>query len=629
MRFWSRDPHADALPEFPRAFAAASEGSRIVERVAPRRFKIAASVCALLCAGPPNVAWAQSVNLSKLTPAGADRPAPGISRPRLTAAEARLQTPKGAENKFLNVRRVNVTNGFPELEQKTRELIAEIEGKRVSVARTYEVARAVHQAYGDAGYPLVQVDLQPESLHDGVVRLDIIDGFIERIDVSKAPQDVRPLLLERLRPLLGLRHATLDEIQRRILLAGRLPGLTFNFTRRPGVHPDGEVLELVATERVVQGTSTVDNRLSRYIGTWEFWKSLRVNNVLGLGEQFYGSVASSPDIGEVWDGKAKFQFYGGGVNVPIGAQGLSATAGYLQVRSRQTPLPYAFDWLYSDAGERAPQLFERTYARLNYPFILNLRQELWLQAAYEHIDQRNRDNPDPFAILWPNGALFDLARDRYDALRLHADWGFFLPSPSDAKVMVTGEYSKGVDGRFPDSPFFGGVPLTRPDATPLFGRLNAFARSFQSLPENFLLGLFLRGQTNFGYSLPQGEQMSLDATDVAVSGFASGTINVDRGYTARSELSRPMPELQLDFGSAFPTPYVFAATGRGVVQYTYVGASKCIGVNSLGGGIRMGVNIPSLPVASSLSVEFAKDYSTNNLEYPGGYRTNFAYAVHF
>ncbi len=123
--------------------------------------------------------------------------------------------------------------------------------------------------------------------------------------------------------------------------------------------------------------------------------------------------------------------------------------------------------------------------------------------------------------------------------------------------------------------------------------------------------------------------MSLDATDIAVSGFAAGTINADRGYTARSEISRAMPELKLESVTAYPTPYVFGATGRGALQYTYVNECKYIGVQSMGGGLRMGLNPADLPINSSLSVEVAKDYSTNNLVYPGGYRTNFAYAVNF
>jgi hemolysin activation/secretion protein len=593
-----------------------------------RRYGAAGSLCALFGLAAP-AAWAQSINLSRLTPSGADRAAPGTSRPVMEPGFARLQTPPGSEKRFVVVRQVNVTNGFPERDAKTRELIAQIEGKRVSVAQIYDFARSLDQAYTAEGYPLVQVRLEPGSLASGVVSLDIVDGFIERIDVSRAPQDVRPLLLARLRPLLGIRHERMEEIQRRILLAGRLPGLTFNFTRKEGTRPGGEVLELVATERVVQGTSSVDNRLSTYLGTWEFSQSLRVNNVLGLGEQIYGSVASSSDFSEVWNGNAKFQFYGGGVNVPIGADGLSATAGYLQVRTRPTPFPYSFSWLYTAAGERVPQLFDRAYARLNYPLILNLNTELWLQVAYEHINQRIQYNPLPAVFLWPAGAIYDVARDRYDVLRLHGDAGFFLPSPSGAKVMLTAEYSKGVEGRFPESPLLLGIPGTRPFETPLFSRLAVFARLFQALPEAFQLSLFLRGQTNFGVSLPAAEQLSLDATGIAVSGFASGTVNADRGYTARGELSRPLGELKLDFGSAFPTPYIFGATGRGVLQVPFTGQPRDFGVTSLGGGLRMGISINGVPVDSSLSVEVTKDYSTDVHAYPGGYRTNFGYTAQF
>lgn len=571
-----------------------------------------------------DAAVAQQVNAARLAPASVHS-TPGESRPSFQAAPSEFQTPRNADKQFVVVREVVVEGRFPELREQTDALIAEIAGRRVSVAKLYEFANKLSQAYQSAGYPLARVNMRSLRYAGGVVRVAIIDGFIEDIDLSKTPAEAHDLIKERLQPLVGRRHLTLDEIQRQLLLVGRLPGLNTNMSNKPGAQPDGTLLIIQSDQKRVQGSVGGDNRLSKYYGTWEFTDSTTVNNALGLGEQFYGGVSSSRDFREFGDGVAKFQFYGGGVLLPLGTDGLNVSAGYSNVRIRPTLLPFTFNYPVQEI-EHISGLFERVYARANYPLILTLRQELWVQAGYEHITQSNRLNPLPNEII-NYVPIFDTARDRYDVARFHVDWGFFLPWDG-AKAIVSPEFSRGLGGRFPDDPNIGGVPGTRPYAYPEFSKVSVFARVFQSLPEQFQLALYLRGQTSFGASLPQAEQLSLDATDIAVSGYAAGTLNADRGVTGRAELSRPLPVQDLGFGRAIATPYIFGASGRGVFEQNYNGELKVTQATSVGGGVRVDAGVTGTPFNESIAVECAKDFS-NNWMHPEGYRTNLSFLVKF
>ena len=96
----------------------------------------------------PFIARAQMVVApSQVTPQNL-RPAPTNAPGGLTVSGAEaLQTPAGANRVNVVVHRLAIEGGFPELESETRALAQSIEGQRVTVARIYEFANTLEQAY--------------------------------------------------------------------------------------------------------------------------------------------------------------------------------------------------------------------------------------------------------------------------------------------------------------------------------------------------------------------------------------------------------------------------------------------------------------------------------------------------
>ncbi len=312
------------------------------------------------------------------------------------------------------------------------------------------------------------------------------------------------------------------------------------------------------------------------------------------------------------------------------------------MRWRPTPYPFSFSNLYNLAGERPAGDFDRAYLQMAYPLLLTVERSVKVAATYEHVDYRTSLNPLPALLgttfgFGPGSATiytgygYGVNRDQYSVARFASDSRAQIPSWWEwgGTLSLLTIYSHGLGGRNEfDAPILGaiGTPLSRPFASPDFDRFALKARLDLGLPENFHFAGIFRGQTDFGKALVLPENLSLDGAE-AVSGYAAGTLNVDRGLTLRSELSRPV---SVDWPQAnnVVAPYLFAAYGRGTHETTFVGEQRRLWVETLGGGLRADTSITGSPYGESLLLEFGKDYS-NIPFHETGYRANVSFNVKF
>ena len=174
---------------------------------------------------------AQAVAPSQVTPP-TFRPArlePGVLIPEAPG----LQPPSGADRISVTLRGVALEGAFADMAEANAQVSRTIAGKRLTIAQIYQSAQTLETAYAQAGYILVRVALPPQSLRDGgSLRLIIVDGFIEAVDVKGVPERVRGVVLARAKGLIGKRRIKLGEIERRLLIAGDAPGLRLRSTMR-------------------------------------------------------------------------------------------------------------------------------------------------------------------------------------------------------------------------------------------------------------------------------------------------------------------------------------------------------------------------------------------------------------
>jgi hemolysin activation/secretion protein len=525
---------------------------------------------------------------SRVTPETLRPPVPSAPDVLPPSGGAPLQAPAGAERLSFIVGRVAIKGTFPELENETRALVRTVEGHRVTVVQVYEFANALEQAYARAGYILVRVTVPPQKLNDsGALRIVIVDGFVEKVEVDNVPDRVRALVSARMASLIGRRHIKLDEIERRLLTAGDVPGLRLKSTLARGKAIGGALLVLEGTHRLVTATATIDNRLPSSLGTWSYGTSVALNSAFGFGEQFYASAQSSGDPALILDSTSPLRVLGAGAVLPLGTDGWILNPEYTNSHSQTLPV---------SGGLVSIGQFERFALRTSYPLIRTRTNVLSLSAAFEFIQQ---------TVVLP---LFstDLNKDLYGVLRIGAAYETGLPWWS-AALQASATFSQGTGGRDSVDALASGVPLSRLGAGPLFSKATFDAHVTQPLPDEFRMDFIGRAQTSFGNPLLVSEQFSLDGPQ-AVSAYPSGTLNVDEGGTLRVELSRSF----VPIGTAVPvilSPYSFGSFGVGrLVEPTILELAVVRG-GAVGAGVRSGIDIPGGYQGVVLGLEVARQFS--------------------
>lgn len=568
----------------------------------PRGVLFLCLVVGLIAGLPPSSADAQQqpVAPSRVTPENL-RPSPPVAPQIELPVGAAEASPAGAASLFFVAGQIEVAGTFPGFEGATQQIVGPLRGKRVSVAELYAAANSLERAYVAAGYILARVVVPPQKLvNGGTVRLQVIDGHIERIDVGAVPERQRAVVTARLASIIGEPYLTLTEIERRLLLVSDLPGIVLKSTLAQGTTPGGTLLVIEATQQLVTGSIGVDDRLPTSLGTWTVTTSAAINDALGFGEQVYMSYSTSPDD---W-GVPNLRVEGGGAVLPIGDDGFTLNPEYTESIARPIPAPGT----PASVGD-----FQRLALRASYPAIRTRDETLTVQASADW----DRET------LTTIGFAAKLYSDDYGAARLG---GHDLRTlPWGALAVLDGTFSHGFVGRDGTTV----LPLSQQGASPLFNKLLAMAELRQPLPETFELAVSAHAQSSFGTPLMLSEQFDLDGSD-ALSSFASGTFSVDEGATLRAELSRPF---SLPLGWAPPldlSPYVFGAIGRGIIDQSTTAQKGVIDAASAGLGIRNTTTWLNgiLPLGSTLAVEFARQFSN----VPGqrtGYRTNLALNVTF
>jgi len=246
-----------------------------------------------------------------------------------------------------------VEGGLPEFQRATAAITDPLVGQVVTAAEVFEAARAVNQLYADAGLVLVRVTVPPQNVvNGGTLRLLVINGMIERIDTSKVPEVVRARVDRMLAPLIGEAGLRLPVIERRLLLAGDMPGIALRSTLVPG--------------------ETVGGAL----GSGSFFDEYPRNRVLAAG-----------------------------IVVPIGING--TTLNFEVTDAHTTPKP-------KSGNPQTASSFSRYALRLRYPLIRSRSSTLNVEASFDAQDQVNDIiSPANLSLAHDELRVFRLASDGF------------------------------------------------------------------------------------------------------------------------------------------------------------------------------------------------------------------------
>lgn len=513
-------------------------------------------------AGSPSAAPLGSPLPGITQPPAAPGVAPSLPKPPRPTAPPVSET--GATRPIRNVAVEGVT-AFPPPE--IARLTDNLTGPAVHEGQIEAARATLVDLYRSAGYVYTTVRA---VIRDQDLRFIVVEGYITDVKLEGDVGPVGTQVLRFLDHLINehpLRTATLE---RWLLLAQDIPGLTVRSTLNPSTGDPG-ALTLVAqvSRRPVSGYISADNRGFQYSGPEQGLAVANFDSFTALGERtqlslyrtFNGTSIFGQASEEMFLGGSglKLRIYGGaGDNTPSGPLGAIGYNGETRVFG----------------------------ASLSYPLIRTRPQTLTLSAAFDAIES------DISNTLGFSGATVRSSFDSLRVLRLGADYALLdtLLGPDRSAVnVVSTRYSQGLSilGASRDNDTTTPPPRLgeKVDFSKVGGELSRVQTLLRINQESTVA---LRGAVAWQFTgdlLPPEEKFYLGGPTFN-RGYYYGQVSGDDAVSTTAELQfntplPPVPHLPWELSAQF---YTFFDWGR-AWQNTSLEAN--VSLTSTGGGVRL------------------------------------------
>ena len=323
-----------------------------------------------------NQVFAQAANVPALTPAPQIlRELTPPSQPRLSP---RLQGPPvrpqqaAPEATPAFVQDATLSGNVEIPAARLQPLIQGLIGRVATPAEVEEARVAVLSAYRQAGYPFISVTAAAAQVTDGVqLRFTVVEGRIAQVRLDGDIGPAGTQVLRFLRQAVTESAATSARLERALLLAGDVPGVTVRGVLRQLEGGASGELELVAevTRRPFSALINADNRGFRLTGPAQGLFLLQANSFTSFGERTEINLFASA-LAETVFGQATSEFF-------VGASGLRvrlyAGAGYTRPGGALQAIGY--DAFTRIAGAAA-----------TYPIIRSRAANLFASAQFDMYD---------------------------------------------------------------------------------------------------------------------------------------------------------------------------------------------------------------------------------------------------
>jgi hemolysin activation/secretion protein len=394
--------------------------------------------------------------------------------------------------------------------------------REVDTSDLVKIAAAITDRYRRDGYFLSRAAVPVQAPGGRIGRIRVYEGYIGEVSASGDGAEMAARLL---RPLQGRRPLKLVELQKALLQAAQRPGLQLKTQLEPDpADPARHRLVVKASLKRLVVSAYSDNRGPQSAGPWQATLRAALNSVLRSGDQLAFAVMSVPNH------VRRFAYGEASYSTPVG-KGLRLR-GTLGV---------------SDSQTRSGQPIAALAGGSSWEATLGL-DKLWTlgrQAqAYASLllDRRQVEH------RWSPAAAY---RDDILALRGRVGYG-----EAKAKQSAGGfvQLSAGTVER----PGPGARPLSRPDASRQFVKVNAHAQHYRDIGKH--AGVFVAADAQWSPSrLPLSEDFFVGGAPYG-RGYNYAALAGDKGVAGTIELRAGFdPKLK---GISFLQGYTFVDAGK-------------------------------------------------------------------
>ncbi len=231
-----------------------------------------------------------------------------------------------------------------------RPLLDGLVGPATPLTQLDKARQEILRTYRSRGYALTSVSLAIDK-GNGVVRYTVVEGHIAAVRLDGDIGAAGSMVLRFLRHLTDYPVINTATLERWLLLAQDVPGVSLSTVLEPSKEDPG-ALTLIAQVSLkhVTGQVSADNRAFYLTGPIEFLGIADLNSVTGWGDRtefsIFHSFPNSQNFGQlssewfVGTSGLRFKIYGGaGVNTPTGSLGALGYRGWTDIFGVQGSFP--------------------------------------------------------------------------------------------------------------------------------------------------------------------------------------------------------------------------------------------------------------------------------------------------
>jgi hemolysin activation/secretion protein len=413
----------------------------------------------------------------------------------------------------------NTVYGDPAL----RDHWEQLRGQMVTAADVRTLAAAITARYQGDGYAIVRAVPGPEGIQDGVLRMRVIEGFVESVVFEGEGADRFPLLRAYAEKLKASKPLKADALDRYLQLMNDLPGLAIQASLRAPPDPDGaETLVIQVSHKAVDYLGIVDNRGSRHVGPGLASAGVRLNSTPlqphnQVSMRLFTSLPETRELGALEATALQ----------PLGAEGtaLLGSISLSRIRPGFTLKEFDIEGISSNVS-----------ISLLHPWLRGQRENVWLSVSFNYLDS----NADAF-----NGSV-KVFEDRVRALRLGVTYSGTDAARGDNEVIA--EISQGLN--LLRATTKGAPTLSRAAGRSDFSKVGARASRIQQLAHHWSALGAITGQYSF-HSLLSSEEFGLGGPGF-LRAYDPAEISGDHGAALKAEI-----RYENSWGEAVPLEFQF------------------------------------------------------------------------
>lgn len=253
-------------------------------------------------------------------------------------------------------------------------------------------------ALARAGY-IASVQIPPQNIDTGTLRLDVITARLTEVRVRGTPGPYSDTLAARVEQLKGLDPLNERDAERALLLAGDIPGLDVQLALRPAGTTPGDVIgDLNITYRPFAILGNAQNYNSRQLGRETVYLRAEAYGLTGMSDVTYIGAQSTVDFEEQRIAQIGHIFGLDSAGTTVGGR-----VTYAWSRPDLDVLDLRTNTLIAGVDVR-------------HPLVRSLNSNVAVTGGFDYVDQDTR------VFNGGSGALLNLDKLRIAYLRLEGDY---------------------------------------------------------------------------------------------------------------------------------------------------------------------------------------------------------------